>query len=216
MKNLYFLFLFYLAIISNLLAGEPSKEPILSIETDMHISAIKRISIDKNEKYIVTASDDKTIRVWDFKNGNLLKILRPPIGIENEGKIYAVAISPDAKYVAGGGDTGYFWDKGYSVYIFDLKTDSLTKKINNLPNVINELTYSKDGKYLAVGIWGGNGIKIYDADNYKLIFDDKNYGDSVYGVIKFMLRILNTNNIVCKYLCCSIKYYRIRRICLYG
>lgn len=182
MKKLYLFFFFYLVIISNLLAGEPPKDPILSIETDMHISAIKRIGVDKNEKYIVTGSDDKTIRVWDFKNGNLLKTLRPPIGKENEGKIYAVAISPDAKYVAGGGDTGYLWDKYYSVYIFDLETGNLTKKIKNIPNVINHLTYSKDGKYLAVGIWGSNGIKIYDANNYKLIFEDKNYGDSVYGI----------------------------------
>jgi WD40 repeat protein len=52
------------------------------------------IGIDSAERYLVTGSDDKTIKVWELKRGKLIKTLRPPIGNGDEGKIYAVAISP--------------------------------------------------------------------------------------------------------------------------
>jgi hypothetical protein len=52
------------------------------------------------ERYLVTASVDKTARVWDLTSGKLLQVLRPPIGPGDEGKLYAVAISPDGETVS--------------------------------------------------------------------------------------------------------------------
>ena len=72
-----------------------STVPMLRIETGMHIAKIIRIGIDAAEHYLVTASKDKTVRVWGLERGELLRVLRPPICEGNEGKIYAVAISPD-------------------------------------------------------------------------------------------------------------------------
>lgn len=45
-----------LPIIFTLLAqtGEPSREPVLRIETGMHIAVIKRIGIDRAGKFLVT------------------------------------------------------------------------------------------------------------------------------------------------------------------
>ncbi len=80
--------------------------PILRIETGMHTAAIPRIDVDAQERYLVTGSEDKTVRVWSLPNGKLLRVLRPPIGEGYEGQIYAVAISPDGKTVAAGGRTG--------------------------------------------------------------------------------------------------------------
>src|SRR5712671_1184265 len=42
--------------------GEPSREPILRIETGMHTATIFRIGVDASGKFMVTASDDKTAR----------------------------------------------------------------------------------------------------------------------------------------------------------
>src|SRR5512143_1306334 len=85
-------------------ADVPS-EPILRIETEQHTAAISNIDVDRAGKVLVTGSEDKTARVWSLPQGKLLKVLRPPIGAGNEGRVDAVAISPDGKTVAVGG-----WD----------------------------------------------------------------------------------------------------------
>ncbi|MEB3254760.1 MAG: hypothetical protein VKJ05_00080, partial [Synechococcaceae cyanobacterium] len=48
-----------------------------------------------------------TARVWDLANGGrLAAVLRVPVGEGDEGKLYAVALSPDGALVAQGGFTG--------------------------------------------------------------------------------------------------------------
>jgi len=163
-------------------SAEPPKEPMLKIETGMHTAVIKRIGIDSAERYLVTGSDDKSIKVWELRTGRLIKTLRPPIGSGNEGKIFAVAISPDGRYVAGAGWTGYEWDKSVSIYLFDLNTGTLIKRLSGLPKVIAHLTYSKDGRYLAAGLRGKNGIRVYRTDDYSIVKEDKDYGADVYGL----------------------------------
>jgi WD40 repeat protein len=154
-------------------------EPILKIETGMHTAPIMRIGIDSAERYLVTGSEDKTIKVWELRTGKLIKTLRPPIGSGNEGKIYAVAISPDGRYIAGGGRTKYGSESGHTIYIFDINTGKIIKRLSNLPNV---LTYSKDGKYLAAGLKMNNGIRVYRTDDYSMVKEDKDYGSDVYGL----------------------------------
>jgi type IV secretory pathway VirB2 component (pilin) len=43
--------------------SEPSREPVLRIETGMHTAAITRIGVDRAGRFLVTASIDKTVRV---------------------------------------------------------------------------------------------------------------------------------------------------------
>lgn len=172
--------LFILSLSNISFSSEPPKEPILRIETGMHTAMIRRIAVDSENRYLVTGSDDKTIRVWELSTGRLLRTIRPPIGGGHEGKIYAVAISPDGGRIAAGGWTGYEWEGSHSIYIFDRESGGFIKRISGLPNVIRHLTYSRDGRYL-VACLGYNGIRVYKTTDYKLIKEDKDYGDSVYG-----------------------------------
>src|SRR5262252_3821441 len=81
-----------LGVISGGVAGqstattnEPSRQPILRLETGMHTAHIDSIGVDAAGRYLVTASVDKTARVWELATGRLLRTLRPPIGEGNEG-----------------------------------------------------------------------------------------------------------------------------------
>jgi len=56
---------------SLLLAAEPPADPILRIDPGMHTAAIRRIAVDARGRWLVTASEDKTARVWDLKTGKL-------------------------------------------------------------------------------------------------------------------------------------------------
>ncbi|MBI5887638.1 MAG: caspase family protein [Deltaproteobacteria bacterium] len=157
-------------------AGEPPAEPVLRIETGMHTATISRIGVDSMNRFLVTASDDKTIRVWDLPTGKLLKIIRPPLGEGNEGKLYSAAISPDGRTIAAGGWTGWDWEGKSYIYFFDRETGALIKRIAGLPNVTFNLVYSKDGRYLAASL-GSYGVKVWRAVDYKLVGEDTAYDE---------------------------------------
>jgi WD40 repeat protein len=161
--------------------NEPARKPILRIETGMHTAAIRRISVDAANRYLVTASDDKTIRVWALTTGQLLRTLCTPLGGANEGVLYAVAISPDGRTIAAGGGTGNEWDRKFSIYIFDRESGLLIRRIAGLPEVIFHLVYAPDGKWLAAMLGGQNGVRVYETGGYTQVSEDQDYGDSGYG-----------------------------------
>lgn len=183
--NLFIIFALELASVSGAqeLAPPPllDDRPILTLDPGMHTAIIKRADVDASGTYVVTGSDDKTIRIWSAETGELMRTLRPPRGPGDVGKIYAVAISPDATTVAAGG-----WTDGEigneNVYLFDRETGILSTRIGGLPNVVNHLTFSPDGRYLAVALGAANGLRVYDRDSGWAEFArDEDYGDSTYS-----------------------------------
>jgi len=163
------------------LAGEPPTAPMLRIDPGEHTATIKRIATDAAGRWLVTASDDKTARVWDLANGKLLTTLRPPIGAGDEGKLYAVAISPDGRTVAVGG-----WlqvgESGTSILLFDRASGRLLRRITGLSNVIFHLAYAPDGRSLAATLGGNNGLRLFDVADGRLLGEDRDYGDSSFSV----------------------------------
>lgn len=167
-------------------------EPLLRLDPEMHTGWIKRISVDSDCGSLVTAGrDDKTTRMWQLSQNisdqpTIVQKFRHPIGPGNDGKIYAVAISPNGKTVAIGG-----WDIGYkepgvgknNVYIFDTRTGKLLKRIGSLNDVIHHLSFSEHGTLLVAGLHDGQGIRIWDTTTWSLIPNDGNPIGNVYGAI---------------------------------
>ncbi len=181
-------------------AEEPPSEPILCIESGMHTAGIRQIATDALNRYLVTASYDKTVGVWDASTGKLIRKLRPPIEEGNTGQVFAVAISPDGSTIAAGGWTGKWeWETSDAlkvvdfvlpfnlnrsvtvVYIFDRSTGRLTGKITGIPNVTHNLAFSKDGRFLLVSVGVDNGIRLYRTSDYSLTGKDTDYGFDSYG-----------------------------------
>ena len=125
-------------------------EPILRIEAGQHVGQILRIDTDAANKFVVTASKDKTARVWSLPDGRLQRILRLPIDYGNIGKAYAVAISPDGGTVAVGGFTGV--SGHHNIFLFDRASGALKQRLPDLPSVIHHLAYSPDGRRLAASL----------------------------------------------------------------
>ncbi len=161
-------------------APELPTEPILRIETGKHGANINRIDTDAANRFAVTASDDKTVRVWSLPEGRLMRVLRLPIDQGNIGKAYAAAISPDGATVAVGGWTA---PNGLhtNIFLFDRASGELKQRLRDLPNVVNHLAYSPDGRRLAASLSGHNGIRVFDAGNdYRPLPSDTQYGDQSY------------------------------------
>ncbi|BCG47813.1 hypothetical protein GEOBRER4_n2662 [Citrifermentans bremense] len=170
-------------------AAAPPREPMLRIETGMHTAMVKAISIDAAGHWMATASEDKTVRVWDLaakvegsSDPAPVRILRPHIGPGNEGKLFAVAISPDGGTIACGGWTGWDWQKKGSVYFYSRATGKVVKRLDGFPNVIKALRYSPDGRRIAVALGAGKGVYQLRVSDWKLAGADRAYGNDCYGL----------------------------------
>ena len=156
------------------------REPVLRIETGSHLSLITRISSDAAGNFAVTSSEDKTARVWDLTNGKQVSILRPPLGGESVGALYAVGMSPDGRQVAAGGNAA-FDNKTHSLYLFDRASGALPPKstLSGIEAPITQLAWSPDSQLIAVGL-RQEGLRVFKR-NLGFVGADPEYNDAIYG-----------------------------------
>lgn len=76
--RLLFWLIAWAAVFSAGLTWADSDVPRLRLETGMHWREIISLGTNDAQRYLVTASKDLTIRVWDLESGALLRTLRPP------------------------------------------------------------------------------------------------------------------------------------------
>ncbi len=171
-----------LAVAGPAWSEQPSAPPILRLETGMHTAPIRAAAVDAGGRLLATASFDKTVRLWSLDTGEQLRVLRPAIGSGAEGELFAVAMSPDGRFVVAGGWTGFEWEKANSLYIFETATGQLIRRIGGLPQVINRLAWSPDGRYVAAGLAGSNGIRVFETGDWHAVFSDSDYTGPVYGL----------------------------------
>jgi WD40 repeat protein len=153
---------------------------MLRLETGMHTAPITRIGVDAAQRYLVTGSHDKTVRVWELVSGRLLRTLRPPIGAGSEGEINAVALSPDGSTIAAGGFTDPR-NTEQSLYLFDRASGRLRQRITDLPNAIAHLAYARDGAFLVATLARAHGMRVYRSSDGAEVARDTAYGDDSYG-----------------------------------
>jgi hypothetical protein len=136
--------------------------PQLRIEAGMHTSLIGQIAVDAEAHLLVSGSLDKTVRVWDLRSGALVSTLRLPFGPGHEGRIYAVAISPDGELIAASGRTGP--ERGpHRLYVLERKTGRVRWHDDTLKAVAIRLKFSHDGKRLAAAFQEDQGLRFYRA-----------------------------------------------------
>lgn len=168
-----------------ILRGEPPTEPILRFDLGEHTAMIRRIATDKQGHYLVTASHDKTARVWSLADGRLLNTLRIPIGTGSDGVLNAVALSPDGQTVAMGGQA-INDGNGNSIYLFDRASGRLLRRLTGLGTTILHLAFSPDGRSLAATLGttlrSKNGLCLFNVPDGRLLAEDRDYGANSHNL----------------------------------
>ncbi len=153
-----------------------SSSPQLRLRAGVHTGRITALDVDGAGNYLVTASMDKTARVWARNPPRCVGELRPPIGPGSVGELFAATITSDARRVAVGGATAQ-----NTVYVFDRVTRSVLLRSPPLPASVLALGYAADGRRLAACLQRGQGLRVL-SDAGRILSADTDFSGGCYGV----------------------------------
>ena len=108
----------------------------------------------------LSSGDDKILKLWDATG----KLVRQFAG--SQTALRRLAIRPDAKQVAGGGDA-QLTDKG--LYVWNFETAALIQRIET-PAAVTGVSYSPDGTQIAISS-ADNRLRIYASEGGVLLED---------------------------------------------
>jgi WD40 repeat protein len=144
--------------------------PQLMLDTGGHMAIIRSLVFTPNGKQLVSAADDKVVRVWDLQSGKTVRTIRGEVGPGFEGTTYSMALSPDSRWLAVGG-----WmhreceGRCGEIRLYDFATGQLTALLKGHINTVFSLAFSPDGKHLVSGSFDRTAI-VWNVEDHKLLF----------------------------------------------
>ncbi len=165
----------FLAGVSVAFGQQLSAAPVFALNTPYHAGFVLHLAVTPDEREVVTAGFDKTIRVWDVQSGDLLRRFYLPLRDGGDGRITALGLSPDGEQLAlGGGLFGF--GKGKAVIVVSPADGRIVHTIGGFNLSPRTVSWSKDGGLLAVGMDGHEGpsrIHVFETATWNKVFDDR-------------------------------------------
>ena len=153
----------------------PITRSFLRIDTGSHSSRIRQLLVTPDNKTLISAGDDKTIRVWDIETKTEVRRLLGQIGSGDYGNIQAIALSPGGDYVVvlvwlNPEGTHESHDRETDVRVYELATGNLQAGFR-FPGELQDLDFSPDGNYIAMvgnpkGTVRRGYVQVYDTQGY--------------------------------------------------
>jgi len=153
-----------------------AEKPQLLIDTGGHKSKISDVIFTSDGRYLVSAGDDKVMRVWDTQTGEVVRTILGQIGEGNEGKIYTAALSPDNRILAVGG-----WMHRDYIRLHHFQTGEVLGLLKGHTGVVNGLAFSPDGQYLASSS-GDKTVRLWDVKRRQIVHVLKGHTNFIYAV----------------------------------
>ena len=133
-----------------------------------HTARVDGAAFSSDGRFLASAAQDDTVKLWDVNTGELLDTLRG-----HQGAVYNAVFSPDAARLATASHDG-------TVRIWDLTTH---ERLAELPHdsVVWLVAYNPDGTRLASASFDGS-VRIWDASAGELVHVMGGHRGSVYAV----------------------------------
>ena len=159
-----------------------AEKPVLVIDPGGHKAVIWDVIFTKDSRHLVSASNDKTIRVWDVRTGGISRVIRGQIGVGPEGKIYAAALSPDNEWLAVGGAIGFPNKRWIRLYHFP--TGRLAGLLKGHGNLVSSIAFSPDSRFLASGS-ADKTVRVWDVSGKRAVHTLKGHKNYIYALAWF-------------------------------
>jgi WD40 repeat protein len=104
---------------------------------DGHYLSVNAVDISPDGKYLVSGSDDQTVRIWNLENGESLHILEG-----HQGAVSDVVFSPDNKTMASCGED-------QTIRIWNFQDAHVIQALKGHTSTVLSLAFSPDGKFIA-------------------------------------------------------------------
>ncbi|MGK7924706.1 MAG: protein kinase [Spirulina sp.] len=117
-----------------------------------HQSFVNDLTISPDSRFLISASADKTIKVWELETGKLLNTLTGHTSFVN-----ALAMTFDGNFIIGASA-----DK--TIRIWDLESGELVKTLSGHTNSVDAIAMSPDGQFL-VSTGADKTIRVWDLES---------------------------------------------------
>ena len=132
-----------------------------------HTDCINAASLSSDGKRIVSASQDKTINIWNAETGQLLLTL-----VGHSSCVNSASFSPNGDKIVSAS-----WDK--TLIIWDADTGKLLRTLEGHMDVVNSALFCPNGNRIISASWDKT-IKIWDVITGKVLFTLEGHTGSVY------------------------------------
>ncbi|PVF93217.1 WD40 repeat-like protein [Serendipita vermifera] len=117
-----------------------------------HTGSIQSVTFSPERKNIVSASEDKTIRIWDAETG---EVVGGPLE-GHSGSVLTVVVSPDGRRIASGSEDE-------TVLVWDAETgEIIVGPFRGHTGAVNSVAYSPDGNFIVSGSYDKT-IRVWDS-----------------------------------------------------
>jgi len=134
-----------------------------------HSGAIGALAFSRDGRFVLSGSNDKTVKLWDAATGREVRSF-----VGHRGTVGAVAFSPDGRSVLSGSDD-------HAMKLWDVFTGAELRSFSGHRGSVDSVVFSSDGRFALSGSWDKT-LKLWDVAAGKQLRSFDGHRDVIQAV----------------------------------